>query len=128
MVKAADRARTIGATTIQVFSDNPTSWRRRPEPPTELPKFRQRIAELDIGPIATHAPYLINLAGPGDHLRSADRCWRQTGMAPVAGQPRQHAYRLAPGSGVPGRHDPLAPASYEPSMPRQGRWSHAPSG
>jgi deoxyribonuclease-4 len=69
MVKAVERARTIGARALQVFADNPTSWRRRTEPPTELPKFRTRIAELDIGPIAIHAAYLINLAGPEDGFR-----------------------------------------------------------
>ena len=30
---AARRARQIGATALQIFSDNPTAWRRRPEPP-----------------------------------------------------------------------------------------------
>ena len=69
MVKAVERARTIGARALQVFADNPTAWRRRTEPPTELPKFRARIAELDIGPIAIHAAYLINLAGPEDGFR-----------------------------------------------------------
>jgi deoxyribonuclease-4 len=69
MVKAVDRARVIGARALQVFADNPTAWRRRTEPPTELPKFRARIAELDIGPIAIHAAYLINLAGPEDGFR-----------------------------------------------------------
>lgn len=66
MIKAADRARTIGATTIQVFTDNPTAWRRRASPPRKLSDFRARLAANDVAPIATHAPYLINLAGPGD--------------------------------------------------------------
>ena len=64
MVKAADRAGAIGATTIQVFSDNPTAWHRRSEPPRELAAFRARLASHDVAPIATHAAYLINLAGP----------------------------------------------------------------
>ena len=64
MVKAADRAIEIGATTIQVFTDNPTSWRRRPTLPAELPAFRARLADGDISPLAIHAPYLVNLAGP----------------------------------------------------------------
>jgi deoxyribonuclease IV len=66
MLKAADRAREIGATAIQIFSDNPTSWRRRAEPPAELDEFMRRLAEYDIAPLAIHAPYLINLAGPRD--------------------------------------------------------------
>ena len=64
MVKAANRAVEIGATTIQVFIDNPTSWRRRPTLPEGLPAFRERLASADITPLAVHAPYLVNLAGP----------------------------------------------------------------
>lgn len=63
LLKAAERAREIGATAVQVFADNPTAWRRRAEPPTELENFKARLAESDIGPIAIHAPYLINLCG-----------------------------------------------------------------
>ncbi|HET7829824.1 MAG TPA: deoxyribonuclease IV [Candidatus Limnocylindrales bacterium] len=62
--KAAGRAAEIGASTVQVFTDNPTAWRRRPTLPDELPRFRELMAAADIGPIAIHAPYLINLAGP----------------------------------------------------------------
>jgi deoxyribonuclease IV len=64
MAKAVERAHEIGATALQVFGDNPTAWRRRAEPPAELPAFRERLAARDIGPVAIHASYLINLAGP----------------------------------------------------------------
>ena len=64
MVKAAERAHAIGASALQVFADNPTAWRRRNDPPRELVDFRSRLAEYDISPLATHAAYLINLAGP----------------------------------------------------------------
>jgi deoxyribonuclease IV len=64
MVRAADRAAAIGATALQVFSDNPTSWRRRPTLPRELPAFLDRLAAHGIAPLAIHAPYLVNLAGP----------------------------------------------------------------
>jgi deoxyribonuclease-4 len=63
MVKAVDRAHEIGAGAIQVFVDNPTAWRRRLLPPTELPAFRARLVEYDIAPVAVHASYLVNLAG-----------------------------------------------------------------
>lgn len=66
LLKAADRARLIGATAVQIFTDNPTAWRRRTEPPKTLAAFRTRLAEAGIGPIAVHAPYLINLAGAND--------------------------------------------------------------
>ncbi len=64
MVRAVDRAHQIGATAIQVFGDNPTAWRRRGDPPTESTAFRQRLRERGIGPVAIHAAYLVNLAGP----------------------------------------------------------------
>ena len=64
MVRAADRAAEIGADAIQVFTDNPTAWRRRTAPPAELPAFRRRLEILEIAPLAIHASYLVNLAGP----------------------------------------------------------------
>lgn len=59
-----ERALEVGAGTIQIFIDNPTAWRRRTAAPPELPAFRGRLADLDIGPLAVHGPYLVNLAGP----------------------------------------------------------------
>ncbi len=64
MVRAVERAAAIGADVMQVFSDNPTAWRRRSKLPHELPVFRRRLRELGIGPLAIHASYLVNLAGP----------------------------------------------------------------
>jgi deoxyribonuclease-4 len=71
MVKAVERASEIGANAIQVFADNPTAWRRRLEPPKELPAFQRRLAELAIAPVAIHASYLVNLAGPDDGFYSS---------------------------------------------------------
>ncbi|HTC86056.1 MAG TPA: deoxyribonuclease IV [Candidatus Acidoferrum sp.] len=69
MVAAVDRATAIGARALQIFADNPTAWRRRTEPPKELAAFRARLAEADIGPVAIHAAYLVNLASPDDDFR-----------------------------------------------------------
>ena len=48
LMKAARRARQIGATALQIFSDNPTAWRRRPEPPARAPDFVAYLAAHDI--------------------------------------------------------------------------------
>ena len=64
MVKAVDRAHEIGADALQVFVDNPTAWKRRQDPPAEGPAFRARLVERGIWPVAVHASYLVNLAGP----------------------------------------------------------------
>jgi len=89
MVRAADRAAAIGATALQVFSDNPTSWRRRPALPRELPAFRDRLGAHAIAPLAIHAPYLVNLAGPDPelHERSVDMLANELRVA--------HAYGAA---------------------------------
>jgi deoxyribonuclease-4 len=72
MVKAADRAIEIGATALQIFSDNPTAWRRRGAPSPEIPAFRDRLTGAGIAPLVIHASYLINLAGsdPSYHDRA----------------------------------------------------------
>lgn len=67
--RAAERAAEIGAETIQVFIDNPSAWKRRAAPPKGLAEFRARLAELDIRPVAVHASYLVNLAGPDPAFR-----------------------------------------------------------
>jgi len=64
LAAAVERASAIGATALQVFADNPTAWRRRPEPPPDAPAFRERLVDRAIGPVAVHAAYLVNLAGP----------------------------------------------------------------
>ena len=77
----------IGADALQVFVDNPTAWKRRAEPPAELPAFRERLAALGIGPIAVHASYLVNLAGPDDDLfeRSVALLAHELAVAPDYG-------------------------------------------
>ena len=68
IVRAVERAAEIGATALQVFADNPTAWKRRSAPPVELPAFRAALARHDVGPVAIHAAYLVNLAGPDPEL------------------------------------------------------------
>jgi deoxyribonuclease-4 len=68
LLHLAQRTWEIGASCVQIFSDNPTAWQRRQSPPPDAEAFRQRLAELDVAPVAIHASYLINLAGPNDDL------------------------------------------------------------
>ena len=73
LLRAARRARQIGATALQIFSDNPTAWRRRPEPPPEAAEFIAYCARQGIGTISIHASYLINLAGSAEPFASQSR-------------------------------------------------------
>jgi deoxyribonuclease-4 len=73
LLKAARRARQIGATALQIFSDNPTAWRRRAEPPADAPQFVEYCRAHDIGPVSIHASYLVNLAGSAEPFASQSR-------------------------------------------------------
>jgi deoxyribonuclease IV len=72
-MRAARRSRQIGARALQIFSDNPTAWRRRPEPPPEAGDFVAYCEREGIGTIAIHASYLINLAGSSEPFASQSR-------------------------------------------------------
>jgi deoxyribonuclease-4 len=63
LLKAADRAHAIGATAVQIWTDNPTAWRRRTDQPKALAEFRDRLRAGGVKSISVHAPYLINLCG-----------------------------------------------------------------
>jgi deoxyribonuclease-4 len=63
LLKAASRAQEIGATAVQIWTDNPTAWRRRQEQPKALAEFRDQLRAGGVRSIAVHAPYLINLCG-----------------------------------------------------------------
>jgi deoxyribonuclease-4 len=73
LLKAGRRARQIGATALQIFSDNPTAWRRRTEPPPDAPAFVAYCAQHGIAPVAIHASYLINLAGSAEPFAAQSR-------------------------------------------------------
>ncbi len=70
---AARRSRQIGARALQIFSDNPTAWRRRPEPPADAADFVDYAAREGIEVISIHASYLINLAGSAEPFASQSR-------------------------------------------------------
>src|SRR5688500_19349880 len=73
LLRAARRARQIGARALQIFSDNPTAWRRRPEAPLEAPEFIDYGAREGLRTIAIHASYLINLGGTSEPFASQSR-------------------------------------------------------
>lgn len=83
--RAAERAAEIDARTVQVFVDNPTAWQRRISPPKHLDEFRDRLADLDVRPVAVHASYLVNLAGPDPRFREQSISVLASDMAAAAG-------------------------------------------
>ena len=73
LLRPARRSRQIGAQALQIFSDNPTAWRRRPDPPADAAEFVAYCARVGIRTISIHASYLINLAGSAEPSASQSR-------------------------------------------------------
>ena len=59
---AVDRAVAHRCDAFQIFSKNANQWRGRTVPPEEVHEFRARWEASGIGPVVSHASYLINLA------------------------------------------------------------------
>ena len=70
--RAIDRAVATGCEAVQIFSRSSSQWLARPLPDAEVSLFRQKAADTGIGPIVSHASFLINLASPDPKL------WRRS--------------------------------------------------
>jgi deoxyribonuclease IV len=82
LARAAEQAFLVGASAIQVFTDNPTAWDPRAEPHDGLDAFREsmRAGRIDL---MVHASYLVNLATPDQVVfdRSVERMRRELDVA-----------------------------------------------
>ena len=87
LIKAAERAVEIGAAGLQLFTGNPTGWRRPVDPPATVEPFRTRYAELGLGPLSIHGAYLSNLASPDPeiHRKSLELLAWELTVAPAYG-------------------------------------------
>lgn len=65
---AFQRAQSIGINTMQVFTKNQNRWEQKPAPAEEIERWFQAQAATGIGPVVSHAAYLINLGTPDDAL------------------------------------------------------------
>jgi deoxyribonuclease-4 len=66
---AVDRAVVHGCEALQIFAKNANRWRGRPLDDEEVGAFRTRLDAAGIGPVVSHASYLINLATAAPALR-----------------------------------------------------------
>jgi deoxyribonuclease-4 len=60
--KAVDRAAELGCNTMQIFSRNPRSFRRKPHDKPDIEEFRKRRSQAKISPLVIHTVYTLNLA------------------------------------------------------------------
>jgi deoxyribonuclease-4 len=66
---AVERAVAAGANTFQIFSSSPRQWRAAAVKPEDAAKMRELRAKHDVGPVAVHASYLINLCSQTESVR-----------------------------------------------------------
>jgi deoxyribonuclease IV len=66
---AVERAVAAGANTFQIFSSSPRKWRAAAVKPEDAKKMRELRAQHDVGPVAIHASYLINLCSQTESVR-----------------------------------------------------------
>jgi deoxyribonuclease-4 len=57
-----ERARELGATTLQIFSHNPRGWAVKKRDPKDIKAFKKLRRLYNICPVVIHTSYLINLA------------------------------------------------------------------
>jgi len=67
--KSVERAREIGANTLQIFSSSPRMWRASKISAKEAEKVREARARLDVGPLVIHTSYLVNLCSQNPEVR-----------------------------------------------------------
>lgn len=66
--EAVDRAKELGAQTMQIFSRNPRGWQVLELDRGDTREFKKRRKRENIFPLFIHIPYLINLASPDKRL------------------------------------------------------------
>jgi deoxyribonuclease IV len=66
---AVERAREIGANTFQIFSSSPRMWKAPKIAPEQCQRMRELRALYDIGPLAIHTSYLVNVCSQNEEVR-----------------------------------------------------------
>src|SRR5579863_205556 len=66
---AVQRAKEIGANTLQIFTSSPRMWRAPAPDPRQCERMRKLRAELDIGPLVIHTSYLVNVCSQTKEFR-----------------------------------------------------------
>jgi deoxyribonuclease-4 len=66
---AAERAREIGANTLQIFSSSPRMWRATKIDPAQCERMRALRVQYKLEPLVIHTSYLVNVCSQSDQVR-----------------------------------------------------------
>src|SRR6202042_715502 len=64
------RSVEAGANTFQIFSASPRMWKASPVKAADAAKMQELRGKHDVGPVAVHASYLINLCSQTESVRA----------------------------------------------------------
>jgi deoxyribonuclease-4 len=68
MLRALDQARDLGCQALQIFSQNPRSWKWRDPVPAAIREFTAARRRSGLSPLVVHLSYLPNLAAAEPQL------------------------------------------------------------
>ena len=68
---AVNRAVAAGANTLQIFSSSPRTWKSGTVREADAAKMHALRAEHNVGPLAIHASFLINLCSQTESIRDS---------------------------------------------------------
>jgi deoxyribonuclease IV len=66
---AIEKAREIGANTLQIFTSSPRMWRAPKVDPKQAERMRRLRTEYDVGPLVVHTSYLVNVCSQTEAVR-----------------------------------------------------------
>ena len=67
---AVERALEAGANAFQIFSASPRMWKAAPVKSADAAKMLELRKQYDVGPVAVHASYLINVCSQTESVRA----------------------------------------------------------
>jgi deoxyribonuclease-4 len=67
--RAVERGQDLGARAIQIFNQSPRMWRPTEYDEADFDRFRDALAESDVGAVMIHAVYLLNCATDDPEIR-----------------------------------------------------------
>jgi deoxyribonuclease-4 len=66
---AIERAREIGANTLQIFTSSPRMWRAPKPDPKQCERMNALRSAFDVGPLVIHTSYLVNVCSQTEDIR-----------------------------------------------------------
>ena len=83
LTRAIVQAEKLGCEALQIFVQNPGSWKWRAVPAAEIRRFVVARRRLGLWPLVVHLTYLPNLATPDPRLQqlSRERFYRELALA-----------------------------------------------